>query len=99
LVNSEQLEKATDLKDGKKLTKEKRVWARRRFRLRGKGDGDGMRAEKRKCMKRTGEGLEAQERSGGRERQHKVEQQATGWGGGPCYVTKLFLFKPKSQQF
>ena len=58
-----------------------------------------MRADKRKCIKRTGEGLEAQERSGGRERQHKVEQQATGWGGGPCYVTKLFLFKPKSQQF
>ena len=36
LVNSEQLEKVTDLKDGK-LTKEKRVWARRNFRLRGKG--------------------------------------------------------------
>lgn len=36
LVNSEQLEKVTDLKDGK-LTKEKRVWARRKFRLRGKG--------------------------------------------------------------
>lgn len=50
-------------------------------------------------MKRTGEGLETQERSAGRERQHQVEQQATGRGGGPCYVTKLFLFKPKSQQF
>lgn len=36
LVNSEQLEKVTDLKGGK-LTKEKRVWARRKFRLRGKG--------------------------------------------------------------
>lgn len=30
-----------------------------------------MRAEMRKCMKRTGEGSEIQEKSGGRERQHK----------------------------
>ena len=36
LVNSEQLEKVTDLKDGK-WTKDTRVWARRTFRLRGKG--------------------------------------------------------------
>lgn len=38
LVNSEQLEKVRDLKDGKLTGKKKkiRLWARRKFKLRGK---------------------------------------------------------------
>lgn len=50
-------------------------------------------------MKRTGEGSEIQEKSGGRERAQGKSSRSQVSGGGHCYVTKLFLFNPKSQQF